>query len=220
MIIQPVKILMTERVDVTELLEDPSLPDDIVAKAYRDLARTQCLLRNTAAIFRRLGTNPGKVLDLGCGQGALLEEIRAKLGVEVIGFDLRPAPAGASIRILRGNAAVDPLPQADVALAICMAHHLPEAEVVAMIRNVSRSCRRLILLDLVRHWIPLTLFRVFMSPFLHRINAADGITSIKRSYTPREMRRMVDDAVKGTNARVVHTVAPFYIRQIVDISWR
>jgi SAM-dependent methyltransferase len=222
MIIQRVKVLMTERVDVTELLEDPSLPDDVVAEAYRDLARTQCLLRNTAAILGRLRKIPGpirKVLDLGCGQGALLEEIREKLGVEVIGFDLRPAPSGSSIPILTGNAAFDPLPPADVALAICLAHHLSEAEVVSMIRNVSRSCRRLILLDLVRHRIPQALFRVFLSPFLHPINAADGITSIRRSYTPQELRSMVDEGVKGTNATVVHTVAPFYIRQVIEVSW-
>jgi SAM-dependent methyltransferase len=211
---------MTDRVNVTELLEDPSLPEEVVAKAYSDLARTQRLLRNTAAIFRRLGKNPGRVLDLGCGQGALLEEIRQKLGVEVVGFDLRPAPAGSSIPILTGNAAVDPLPEADVAISICLVHHLSEEEVVSMIRNVSRSCRRLIVLDLVRHWMPLTLFRTFMSPFLHPINASDGVTSIRRSYTPQEMRSMVDEAVKGTNARVVHTVSPFYIRQIVEISWR
>jgi len=208
-----------DRVNVAELLEDPSLPEGVVAQAYRDLARTQWLLRNTAAIFRRLGKNPGKVLDLGCGQGALLEEIRGKLGVEVIGFDLRPAPAGSSVRILTGNAAVDPLPEADVAIAVCLAHHLSEEDVVRMIRNVSRSCRRLIVLDLVRHWMPLALFRVFLSPILHPINARDGVTSIKRSYTPRELRGMVDEAVKGTNARVVHTVAPFYTRQIVDISF-
>jgi hypothetical protein len=65
----------------------------------------------------------------------------------------------------------------------------------------------------------LTLFRVFVSPFLHRINAADGATSIKRAYTPRELRSMVDQALKGTNVRVVHTVAPFYIRQIIDVTF-
>jgi 2-polyprenyl-3-methyl-5-hydroxy-6-metoxy-1,4-benzoquinol methylase len=208
-----------DRVHSTELLEDPSLPADVVASAYRDLARTQWLLRNTAAIFRRLGKHPGRVLDLGCGQGALLQEIRKKLGAEVIGFDLRPAPAGSPVRILTGNAAVDPLPEADVAISVCLAHHLTEDDVVGMIRNVSRSCRRLIVLDLVRHWMPLALFRIFLSPFLHPINASDGITSIKRSYTPRELRRMVDEAVKGTNANVVHTVAPFNIRQVIEISW-
>lgn len=210
------------RADVTELLEDPSLPDDVVAKAYRDLARTQRLLGNTAVIFRLLRQSPepiGSVLDIGCGQGALLEEIHRKLGVQVVGFDLRPAPSSNSVPILAGNAAADPLPRADVALAVCLIHHLPEADVVSLIRNVSRSCRRLILLDLVRHWMPLALFSVFIKPLLHPINASDGITSIKRAYTPRELRAMVDEAVKGSNARIDHTVAPFYTRQVIDISW-
>jgi 2-polyprenyl-3-methyl-5-hydroxy-6-metoxy-1,4-benzoquinol methylase len=211
------------RADHTELLEDPSLPEDVVADVYRDLARTQRLLGNTSAIFRRLNKDRGgikRVLDIGCGQGALLEQIRRKLGVDVIGFDLRPAPASGNVPILTGNAAVDPLPSADVAISVCLIHHLSEAEVVSLIRNVSKSCRRLILLDLVRHWIPLALFRVFMSPFLHRINAADGITSIKRAYTPGELRNMVKEAVRGSNARIVHTVAPFYIRQVIDVSFK
>ena len=209
-----------DRVDAVERLEDPSLPGEVVAQAYRDLARTQKLLGNTSAILRRLrGKNIRSVLDIGCGQGALLEQIRRELGVDVVGFDLRAAPTGSSVPILTGNAAVDPLPKADVALAVCLVHHLKEAELVAMIRNVSQSCPRLIVLDLVRHWIPLALFRAFMSPFLHPINSADGITSIKRSYTKRELRKIVDEAVKETNARIAHTVSPFYIRQIVEISW-
>ena len=83
----------------------------------------------------------------------------------------------------------------------------------------SKSCRRLIILDLVRHWIPLTLFRVFVSPFLHPINSADGVTSIKRAYTPGELRSIAEEAVKGTNARIRQTVAPFYTRQIIDIDF-
>lgn len=210
-----------DRVEVTELLEDPLLDEDVVANAYRDLARTQRFLGNTAAIFHRLRQDPGpvnRVLDIGCGQGALLEQIRQRLGVDVIGFDLRPAPK-APVPILTGNAAVDPLPSADIAFSVCLVHHLSEADVVNLVRNASKSCRRLILLDLVRHWIPLTLFRVFMTPFLHRINAADGVTSIKRSYTPRELRGLVDEALKGTNARIRHTVAPFYTRQIIDVTF-
>jgi hypothetical protein len=120
---------------------------------------------------------------------------------------------------LKGNAVIDPLPRADVALAVCMVHHLSEAEIVGLIRNVSQSCRRLVILDLVRHWLPLCLFRLFVAPFLGQINIADGVTSIRRAYTPSESRKLVETAVRGTNACVYQTVAPFYIRQVIDISW-
>ena len=206
----------------TELLENhPSLPDDAVARAYRELQHTHRWLGNTAAVLRLLRRDPipiRMVLDIGCGHGALLQEIRRRLGVEVIGFDLRPAPA-APVLILTGNAVTEPLPRADVAVAVCVAHHLSESDLIRLIRNVSHSCRRFIILDLVRHQLPLALFRTFVCPFLGSLNAKDGVTSIRRSYTPREMRCVVDTALDGSSGEVHHTVAPFFIRQVVDISW-
>jgi SAM-dependent methyltransferase len=209
------------RQDVMELLDDPSLPAHVVADAYRDLARAHRWLGDTGVILRRLRIGPParSVLDIGCGHGALLASVRDALGVEVVGFDLRPPPANAPVPIRTGDAAVDPLPRADVALAVCLLHHLTPAQVVSLIRNVSRSCKRLIVLDPVRHRLPLLLFRLLVAPFLHRINAADGATSIRRAYTPGELRAFVDEAVRGTNARVVHKVATLRTRQIVDICW-
>jgi 2-polyprenyl-3-methyl-5-hydroxy-6-metoxy-1,4-benzoquinol methylase len=206
----------------SELLEDMSLPPEVVARAYRDLARLHRWLGNDTAILRLLRTGPTpihSVLDLGCGHGALLQHIRRDLGLQVLGFDLRPAPAATPVRILTGNAVSDPLPSADVAIALCLTHHLSETEVVQLIHNVSRSCRRLILLDLVRHRLPLILFRVFVAPLLQRINSADGTTSIRRSFTPAEFRAIVAEAVQGSSARVSHTVAPLYNRQVIDIRW-
>ena len=205
-----------------ELLEDPSLPDEVVARAYRELQRTHRWLGNTAAVLRLLRQDPipiRSVLDIGCGHGALLCEIRRRLAAEVIGFDLRPAPASARIPILTGNPVTEPLPRADVAVAVCVAHHLSEGDFIRLIRNVSRSCRRFIVLDLVRHRLPLGLFRTFVRPFVGSLNAKDGVTSIRRSYTPQEMRCVVDTALHESGGKVCHTVAPFYIRQVVDISW-
>ena len=210
------------RADTTELLEDSSLPDEVVARAYRDLARVHRWLGIDAAVLKRLRADPitiSSVLDIGCGQGALLQKIHRKLGLSVVGFDLRPAPEGAPVPILTGNAVVDPLPASDVAVCVFLAHHLSESDLVGLIRNVSRSCRRFILIDLVRHRLPLTFFSIFARPFLSRLNVADGLTSIRRSYTPVELRRIVDSALQGSGARVVHTVAPFYVHQTADISW-
>ena len=210
------------RRDVKELLEDRELPAAVVRRAYRELAAVHRCLGNTAAIVARLKAHPTRVqtvLDIGCGEGALLQEIRRRLAVNVIGVDLRGAPQAASVPIVAGDAICDPLPTADVALAVCVAHHLCPVDIVRLIHNVSLSARRLIILDLVRHCIPLLLFRAFVCPLVSSVTASDGVTSFRRAYTPPELGAIVASAVHGTGARVVHSVSPFYLRQIVDISW-
>ncbi len=108
---------------------------------------------------------------------------------------------------------------ADIAFSMYLGHHLSEGELVRLIRNVGRSCRRFILLDLVRHRLPLAMFRPFVVPFVSTIAVADGQTSIRRSYTPAELRLLAKVALAGTGGRFRHSVAPFYIRQILDISY-
>jgi hypothetical protein len=76
----------------------------------------------------------------------------------------------------------DALPAADVAVSVCMVHHLRDEELVQMIRNVGRTCRRFVILDLVRHRVPLALFSVFGPLCLPRVNVLDGRQSIRRAY--------------------------------------
>ena len=99
-------------------------------------------------------------------------------------------------------------------------HHLSDSDVMALIRNVGRCCRRFVLLDLVRHPLPLALFRVFLAPLLSGIAANDGQVSIQRSFTPEELRHLTTEALAGSGARFRHSVGPFYIRQTVDIEYR
>src|SRR5207247_859074 len=113
----------------------------------------------------------------------------------------------------------DPLPSADVAFSMHLGHHLNEPDLVSLIRNVGRFCRRFILLDLVRHSLPLVMFRLFIAPFVCRIDAEDGQRSIRRSYTPIELRRITKSALAGSASGFRLSVAPFYIRQVIDISY-
>ena len=216
-----------------ELLDTEPVSEAALARAYRELSLVNRWLGNSAAVIRLLRTDVRagsllRVLDIGCGQGALLVEIREQLGAEVVGLDVRPVPVGAPVPILCGNAITNALPEVDVTVCVLMAHHLTESELVGMIRNVARSSRRLIILDLVRHAVPLWLFRVFVAPWLGPINAADGVTSIRRAYTGGELDALVKRAL-GVGAKeaafrkvaaVQHTVAPFWIRQVVDIRWK
>ncbi len=202
-----------------EILDADDVPPDVVARAHRGLRLTHTLLGNRAAILRALrreGPPIRRLLDVGCGHGAMLADIRSRLTIDVIGADLKP-PADAPVPIVRADVTQDPLPDADVAISICLAHHLTDAQVVALIRNVGRSCRRFIILDLVRSRLPLALFRMAAPLVLPPVNVADGALSIRRAFTPPEFRALVADALDGAPFR--HTVAPFYIRQVADITY-
>jgi hypothetical protein len=120
---------------------------------------------------------------------------------------------------VKADAVRDRLPDADVAVCVHTTHHLTEAELVGLIRNVGRSCRRLLILDLVRHQLPLALFQLFVAPFVSRLNVVDGVRSVRRSFTPGEFAALTRRALEGTGATFRHRVAPFYIRQVLDIEY-
>jgi SAM-dependent methyltransferase len=201
-----------------EILDGPDIPEDVRERCYRDLARTQRWLGNwdtVAELLRRDPVPVRSVLDIGCGHGALARELRKRLGVIATGVDTRPPLRLDDVPILQADAVRDPLPRADAAVSLMLAHHLSAEDLAALIRNVGRSCRRFVILDLVRSRVPILLFRAFVAPWIDPINVADGVRSIERAYTVAEMRALV--AATGVAFR--HYVAPFGIRQIIDINY-
>ncbi len=214
---------MLERCYASEIIDTPDLPAEVMRDVHRDLTRAHRWLGNTSAIISALKRNPlpvRRVLDIGCGDGALLLEIRRKLHADVVGVDLRPPSLKlTAVPIVQANAVREALPNCDAAVAVCVAHHLTDPDCMEMIRNVGRYCRRFIILDLVRHRLPLTLFRLAVGPLVHPVNAHDGCRSIRRSYTPRELGAIVTKALDGTRARFRHSVAPLYMRQMIDITY-
>lgn len=205
-----------------EILDGEDVPEDVVARAHKDLDRLHGLLGNTAALVAALKTDPlpvRRVLDVGCGHGGLLLQLQRELNVDVVGADLRP-PIASPFPILQADVTKGPLPEADVAICTYLAHHLSDEGFVSLIRNVGRSCRRFIILDLVRHRLPLVLFRIFIAPSLSPVNVADGCTSIRRSMQPSEMQAAVTKALTGTGATFEYSRTPFYSRQMVDIRYR
>ena len=216
--------MLMQRSHEPEIMDRPDLPEDVMVTVHKELTRVNRLLGNTAALVNAVRRDPkpvGRVLDLGCGHGGVLLSMRSRLRVEVVGVDLRvPARDDGSFPILRANAVSDPLPEADVAVSSLLLHHLPENDVVRLIQNAGRTCRRLVLLDLVRSRLSLMLFQSFLAPFLAPWNASDGALSIRKAYTRRELATITKRALAGTGATFSHSIAPMNIRQIIDISYR
>jgi hypothetical protein len=212
---------VVKRSSMPEILDQSDIPEELASRSYRELTSIHRLLGNTRYIIRALKRDPlpvRSVLDVGCGRGGVLEKVIGALGVQGIGVDIQ-RPDSASFHILSVDAVCERLPEADVAYSTFLAHHLSSKDLIEVIRNVGRSCRRFILLDVVRSWVPLVLFQVSVAPLVSPITAADGQLSIRRAYTRRELRTLVLRALAGTNARFSHVVSPLGLRQAVDISY-
>lgn len=205
-----------------ELMDDPAFAVDARKEFHAELARLNRGLGNNKLILERLrGKRPQRVLDIGCGEGALLAEIRDTLGAQVIGVDLYADPAHTyGVEIIAGDATSIPLPHSDVAISLLTIHHLTEEQIVALVKNVGRSSKRFLIVDLVRHPLPLALFSIFLRPFLNPLVLLDGQQSIRRAYTPDELRALVVEGLTGTDAIFEQWVSPIYGKQVIDISYR
>lgn len=205
-------------------MESHSVPEPEAQRVYGDLTRIHRILGDTASLIAAVRRDPfpvKRILDIGCARGGVLRDIGKRLAVDLVGVDISP-PASLDLPfpILRADAVLERLPEADIAFCMYLGHHLSESDLTKLIANVGRSCRRFILLDLVRHPLPLAMFRVFVAPFVSPITVADGGVSIRRSYTPRELGWIASKALAGTGAQFRHSVAPLYIRQTLDIAFR
>ena len=140
------------------------------------------------------------------------------MGVEVTGIDLKPGQPN-DISVIVADATTEPLPNADVAISSLVAHHLTPEQNIALIRNVGQSCRRFLILDLIRHPLPLVLFSIFICPLIGREAAADGRQSIRRAFTPEEFSELVHEALKGTAGSFSVDVSPLLSRQVIDIRF-
>ncbi len=206
-----------------EIMDVPGQPSRVAAAFHRDLGLIHRVMGNWETVGARLAADKGvrSVMDIGCGDGALLRYLREKLALaEVTGVDLKPPECvQPDIPIVVADATSDLLPRADAAICVMMLHHLTDQQVVALIRNVGRSVKRFVCLDPVRHWFPLALYTVFLCPVLSRVGAHDGRLSIRRSFRPEELKRLVEQALVGTGGTFEHWVSPVQAKQVIDIRW-
>jgi SAM-dependent methyltransferase len=204
-----------------ELLDDPGADPARVAATLRDIARANRWFGGASAVryglSRTLDDVPRasrlSLLDLGTGLGDLprvATRWAAMRGIELvpIGLELNRAAAAlaraSGLPVAVACAGVPPVgdKSVDIVLLSQVAHHLTAESVVQLFRTCDRLARHAVIVaDLRRHPLAASSFR-FGARLLgfDRVTLSDGVTSIRRGYSRRELRDLM--AAAGVKGRV------------------
>lgn len=194
----------------SELMDEPGLPSDEVADAYRVLRRVNRQLGNLQSIrrewrlFRRelpLAVAPLTVLDVGSGSGDVPAFFQRLLEAEhvsptVLALDHDPTAVALAAREVPNGAVCGDalrLPFADRSIdlvtAVKFAHHFHGAGLARLLAEMTRVARRrVIVLDIRRHWLAYWGFVAWSRVFTrNRLVRADGPLSVLRGFTREEL---------------------------------
>ena len=195
----------------TEALDDPSTDPALVRRMLADIATCNRWLGGTLAMrqgLSRLITRADRgrtltLLDIGTGAGDLPRDAQAwaaRRGVTLVPLGLERIPAAAAVAQHAGVttmlACASALPvraaSVDIVLLSQVIHHLDAASVLRLLAECRTIARRgVIVADLHRTWFAAPGFRVAARTLgLHAVTVDDGVTSIKRGYTPGELRSL------------------------------
>lgn len=161
------------------------------------------------------------LLDVGCGSADVPLWIASQLArpLAVVGVDLKPLHLRAAAGALRGAVAdVHALPFADGAFDVVTAslflHHFDGADVARVLRELYRVARRaLVVNDLRRARVPYAFGRVvFPLLFRSHVSVEDGLLSIRRAFTRREL------AASFAEAGLAAEIAPNWPYRLLAIA--
>lgn len=200
-----------------ELMDDPGVAPDVLAACLADLARVNTLTLGRRPVLgfvaRAAGAHPGRrlrVVDLGCGYGDTLRALagmarRRGLALDLEGVDLSPHAIAAAraatdpadaIAYRVGDALAEPGERPDLIVSSLVAHHLADAEIVALLEAMERRARLGFLInDLRRSRVSFHGFRALAAAMRwHPFVRHDGPLSIARGFTDADWRRLATRA--------------------------
>jgi SAM-dependent methyltransferase len=200
-----------------EYLDEPTTSDETVSRSLRDVALAnrlfggaRALLHELAPTFHALaarGTS-ATLLDVGTGRGDLPPLARAAaarvgLRLTTIGLDAStPLARESRARIglsVQGDGLALPFRSRSVDVVICsqVLHHFEGEAMLTLLREMHRVARvRVVVSDLRRSYVAAAGFWLATWPLrFHPISRHDGVVSVLRGFTPRDLRLAVRDAV-------------------------
>jgi SAM-dependent methyltransferase len=199
-----------QRVDTPEILDSDACPAAEAATSLRDLGRINRWFGGVAtsrALIERVAQQTGRrhfsLLEVASGFGEVPEAVAQKLARRGITLDITLLDRARSHLVDGSRAVVGDglsLPFADTAFDLVgcnlFAHHLDPDNLRGFVKEALRVSRCALLInDLVRHPLHLTLvYAGFLFMRCH-VSRVDGVASVRRAYVPEEMRQMLAPAL-------------------------
>ena len=222
------------RVNKPELLDSDACPPAEAQKSLSDLSainRRFGGVSTTRRLIERVGATTGEksfsLLEVAAGFGEVPRLIAEQLTSKGIQLNASLLDLKLS-HLLPGNSSIVAdalaLPFSDNTfdLVHCnlFAHHLQPDELMRFVRESFRVSRCAVLInDLVRHPMHLALVYACFPLMRSPISRHDGVASVRRSYVPSEMRRMIALAFNDDSPPRVEILRHFLFRMGV-IVWK
>jgi SAM-dependent methyltransferase len=187
---------------------DEGVAEDEARRSLADIRFVNRWLGNRGALLAAvrpfLASSPRpRLLDVGCGSADVPAFLARSAGVPivVVGADLKllhlkEAPPDVHTVVADVRALPFPPRSFDVVTASLFLHHFDGSQVAEVLRGLFALARRaLVINDLHRARVPY-LFGKATFPALLRspVSVADGLLSIRRAFTPAELRRAFEEA--------------------------
>jgi ubiquinone/menaquinone biosynthesis C-methylase UbiE len=173
---------------------------------HRILGEMRALTRTLVKEAAASGDQNLSILDVGAGSGDLLIALGRRLGAKdafLVAADLNIEALGS---IKNTNAHITAvgcnsmrLPFADnsfdYSFSTLFLHHLADDDAIRFLKEIDRvTLRKFFVVDLHRHAASYYLYRLIGTIFLQRFTLEDGALSIRKSFRPDELRRLVQSA--------------------------
>jgi ubiquinone/menaquinone biosynthesis C-methylase UbiE len=199
-----------QRVDIPEILDSDACPAGEVEASLRDLVfinRWFGGVATTAALVERVARRAGRrrlsLLEVAAGSGEVTRNVGQKVARSGITIDVTLLDRARAHLFDGGRAVVGDglaLPFAengfDVVSCNLFAHHLDADNLRRFVREALRVSRCAVLInDLVRHPLHLALVYAGFPLMRSHVSRVDGVASVRRAYTPREIHEMLAPAL-------------------------
>ncbi len=193
-----------------EVLDEPGVSAELVARSHVDIARANALFGGTRAVLSRVRAIASRlpetplVVDVGAGSGDILDAVCATLretgrrprpvAIDVA-LELAPQVRRRGSHFICGSILALPLPtaSADLVIAAQVVHHFPPQALAAIFAELHRVARHGVLIsDLRRSWLAAAGLWVTSFPLgFHPVSRHDGVVSVLRGFAPDELHRAI-----------------------------